>query len=54
MLHDILTAMFQGSKTSPTCPSEKSGIKRKILWSTGGMILTGDTKALGKKKHFVH
>jgi hypothetical protein len=34
-------ALFKGSQALPLCPSVKNSIKMKIVWSIGGMILTG-------------
>jgi hypothetical protein len=42
-------ALLESSQTSLVCPSGKSNIKWQWVWSTGGMILTGETEVLQQK-----
>jgi len=36
------TALFKGSQALPVCPSDKSSMKMKAVWSIGGMVVTGE------------
>ena len=36
----------------PACPSAKSNMQMKIVWSIGGMILTGETEVLGEQSGY--